>query len=150
MLAPALSLLYNVITVLIRDSIAITEDYSQNRIADRKSSVPIHASSSGGYAGPGEPHRMLTDSKNLTGSVFKISTCSVAGGAYSDVWRGLFGDKAVAIKVPRIVNVSPEKLSQVSNITGCYECRTIRLATTFHYIFIFMAFYIPSQQSFNI
>jgi hypothetical protein len=55
-----------------------------------------------------------TISEDLTGQVNKTSPFASAGGSYADIWQGKFEDNAVAIKIPRIVNVSAKKLSQVS------------------------------------
>lgn len=59
-------------------------------------------------------HRRITVSQDLTGKVVKTSAYPVAGGSYSDVSKGKFNGKLVAIKAPRIVNVPAPKLAQVS------------------------------------
>jgi hypothetical protein len=51
---------------------------------------------------------------NLTGKVVKKSEYAVAGGAFSDVWMGEYEGRVVAIKCPRLVNVTVDKLNQVS------------------------------------
>jgi hypothetical protein len=56
----------------------------------------------------------LPSSIDLTGKVHKTSPFPVAGGAFSDVWQGIYNGTTVAIKVPRIVVVTPEKLRKVS------------------------------------
>jgi len=66
---------------------------------------------------------------NLTGKVIKKSEYAVAGGAFSDVWMGEYEGRVVAIKCPRLVNVTVDKLNQVSphNLhvgSGCVHGRS--------------------------
>ncbi|TDL17289.1 kinase-like protein [Rickenella mellea] len=54
----------------------------------------------------------LPDAVNLTGRVVKKSEHPKFAGGYADVWEGDFEGKAVAIKAPRIVDVTPAKLGK--------------------------------------
>ena len=51
---------------------------------------------------------------DITGKVVKKSTYPVAGGSYADVFQGEHKGALVAIKSPRIVNITSEKLTKVS------------------------------------
>jgi hypothetical protein len=83
----------------------------------------------------GMPHLLLTVSRNLTGQVFKTSIHAVAGGGYSDVWHGDLNGRPVAIKAPRIVNVSVTKLAQVSRFSRRTDTSSIlALLVLFHRI----------------
>lgn len=50
---------------------------------------------------------------DITGKVVKKSAYPVAGGSYADVFQGEYQGALVAIKSPRIVNTTSEKLTKV-------------------------------------
>jgi hypothetical protein len=52
---------------------------------------------------------------DLTGRVIKTSPHAVECGGFADVYQGLYEGQLVAIKAPRLVNVTVRKLAKVSN-----------------------------------
>ena len=50
---------------------------------------------------------------DITGEVIKKSAYPVAGGSYADVFQGEHKGTLVAIKSPRMVNTTSEKLTKV-------------------------------------
>jgi hypothetical protein len=55
---------------------------------------------------------------DLTGMVIKTSPHAVECDGFADVYQGLYEGQLVAIKAPRLVNVTVRKLAKVSNAFG--------------------------------